>query len=193
MALTKRIRFEILRRDGNACRYCGATAPDAKLTIDHVVPIALGGSDDPDNLVTACRDCNAGKSATAPDQALVADVSADAVRWAHAVREAASLIRQREAERAEQWAEFAEKWHARTYEHDGKTYYLRGKLPPDYAETLDNYVSSGLELADIESAMGILDALTWVPRSPFAYFLGILNNKTAELHALARDLLDGEE
>lgn len=62
MTVSKRLRFEILRRDNHACRYCGGVAPDATITVDHVVPVALGGSDDPSNLVAACKDCNAGKS-----------------------------------------------------------------------------------------------------------------------------------
>lgn len=48
MALTKRTRFEVLRRDGHRCRYCGDTAEaGATLTVDHVVPVALGGTDEP--------------------------------------------------------------------------------------------------------------------------------------------------
>lgn len=43
MAVSKRLRFEVLRRDNHACRYCGATPPDVVLTIDHVVQTALGG------------------------------------------------------------------------------------------------------------------------------------------------------
>lgn len=62
MALSKRVRFEILKRDDHACHYCGATAPDVVLHVDHVVPVALGGSDNPDNLVTACQGCNASTS-----------------------------------------------------------------------------------------------------------------------------------
>lgn len=58
MTVSKRIRFEVLRRDNYTCRYCGGSAPDVKLTVDHVMPVALG---DPTNLVTACKDCNAGK------------------------------------------------------------------------------------------------------------------------------------
>lgn len=58
MAVSKRLRYEILRRDNHTCRYCGATAPDVKLTVDHVVPVALGGSDVPTNLVAACDACN---------------------------------------------------------------------------------------------------------------------------------------
>ena len=63
MSVTKRLRFEILRRDSHACRYCGAKAPDAELTVDHVPPTALGGTDDPTNLVAACRACSSSKHA----------------------------------------------------------------------------------------------------------------------------------
>lgn len=59
----RRLRFSILERDGFACRYCGARAPRAELQVDHILPRAKGGTNHPDNLVTACRDCNAGKSA----------------------------------------------------------------------------------------------------------------------------------
>jgi 5-methylcytosine-specific restriction endonuclease McrA len=61
--LTKRVRFEILKRDGFACRYCGAKAPDVVLHCDHVHPVSRGGKNELENLVTACRDCNAGKGA----------------------------------------------------------------------------------------------------------------------------------
>ena len=66
MAVTKRTRFEVLRRDGNRCRYCGASAADSPLTIDHVLPTALGGTDDPSNLVAACKDCNTAKKSSLP-------------------------------------------------------------------------------------------------------------------------------
>jgi hypothetical protein len=85
MSVSKRVRYEIHRRDNHTCRYCGGTAPDFTLTVDHVTPVALGGSDDPTNLVTACRDCNAGKTSTTPGAPLVADVAADALQWSAAL------------------------------------------------------------------------------------------------------------
>src|SRR5690606_30428171 len=85
MAVTKRTRFEVLRRDRHACRYCGASAPEATLTVDHVTPVALGGTDDPSNLVAACRDCNYGKSSSSPDAELVADVAQRTVEYAAAI------------------------------------------------------------------------------------------------------------
>ena len=57
MAVSKRVRYEVLRRDNYACRYCGATAGSgAQLVVDHVMPVSLGGTDDPTNLVACCRD-----------------------------------------------------------------------------------------------------------------------------------------
>ena len=62
-SLSLRTRFEILKRDNSTCRYCGAKAPDVVLHVDHVHPVALGGKNELENLVTSCRDCNAGKGA----------------------------------------------------------------------------------------------------------------------------------
>lgn len=82
MPVSKRLRYEILRRDNHACRYCGASAPDVKLNVDHVIPQALGGSDAPTNLVTSCADCNAGKTSSMPNAMPVADVDQETFRQA---------------------------------------------------------------------------------------------------------------
>lgn len=50
-------------RDGFRCVYCGATAKESRLECDHVISWADGGTNDPGNLVTACRECNIGKGA----------------------------------------------------------------------------------------------------------------------------------
>lgn len=60
--ISKALRFRILARDGFKCRYCGAKAPDVQLRVDHFIAIADGGGNGEENLVTACFDCNAGKS-----------------------------------------------------------------------------------------------------------------------------------
>lgn len=57
-----RDRYAVLARDHFTCRYCGARAPGVELRVDHVIPLAKGGTDDPSNLVTACEPCNSGKS-----------------------------------------------------------------------------------------------------------------------------------
>lgn len=63
MAVSTRTRFEVLKRDDFTCRYCGRKPPEVKLHVDHIVPVSKGGTDDFVNLVTACQDCNLGKSA----------------------------------------------------------------------------------------------------------------------------------
>ena len=52
------LRAAIFSRDGGRCLYCGASFADAPLTVDHVVPVVRGGSDDATNLATACEACN---------------------------------------------------------------------------------------------------------------------------------------
>ena len=83
MTVSKRVRYEVLRRDGFKCRYCHAS--DKPLQVDHVVPVALGGGDGPDNLVASCGDCNIGKSSVQPDEPLVEDVRKDAMAFGRAV------------------------------------------------------------------------------------------------------------
>ena len=46
------------------CAYCGKMP--ASLTQDHVIPLSLGGSHTPANIVPACRSCNSRKGVRAP-------------------------------------------------------------------------------------------------------------------------------
>ena len=62
--LSKKTRFEVFKRDKFTCQYCGSSAPDVVLEVDHIVPVAEGGTDDIMNLVTSCFDCNRGKGKT---------------------------------------------------------------------------------------------------------------------------------
>lgn len=62
-SLSKKIRFEVFKRDSFTCQYCGKRAPDVILEVDHIHPVADGGTNDVMNLVTSCHDCNAGKGA----------------------------------------------------------------------------------------------------------------------------------
>jgi hypothetical protein len=61
MGLGKKLRFEVFKRDKFTCQYCGRSAPDIILHVDHIEPVSRGGKDDLLNLVTSCRDCNLGK------------------------------------------------------------------------------------------------------------------------------------
>jgi hypothetical protein len=83
MAVSKKLRFEVFRRDGFACRYCGTSAMDGVvLEPDHVVPRSRGGKDVATNLVTACESCNSGKSDTPLASEPIDDVPFDLFRFA---------------------------------------------------------------------------------------------------------------
>lgn len=61
-AVSKRLRFEVFKRDEFTCRYCGRKPPAVILNVDHIVPVVEGGGDEISNLATSCFDCNSGKS-----------------------------------------------------------------------------------------------------------------------------------
>lgn len=60
--ISKKVRFEVFKRDNFTCQYCSAKPPKVPLEIDHLKPICKGGKNNIDNLITACFDCNRGKS-----------------------------------------------------------------------------------------------------------------------------------
>ena len=68
-ALSKKVRFEVLKRDKFTCKWCGKSAvqDDVVLEIDHILPVKEGGDNHMLNLVTSCFDCNRGKSANKID------------------------------------------------------------------------------------------------------------------------------
>jgi len=74
--IKKSIRFDVLKRDSFKCQYCGATAPDVLLHIDHITPVSKGGTNDITNLITSCAACNLGKS----DKVLSENTSLDKAR-----------------------------------------------------------------------------------------------------------------
>lgn len=141
MAVSRRLRFEILRRDNYTCRYCGAKPPDTELRVDHVKPVALGGKDVPENLVTACHPCNAGKGSIAPNSEFVADVEADALRWKAAVDRAAE-IRQLEWEFLQIDIDHTDQsWQA------WKTTSTQQAIwrPADWVDTVERFIINGLD------------------------------------------------
>lgn len=174
MAVTKRTRFEVLRRDNFTCRYCRST--EAELTIDHVTPIALGGTDDPDNLVAACRDCNAGKASSGPDEELVDDVAADALRWAAAIKKASEESAAKAKAREGELADFYD-----AYKH---------WLPIDWFPVVSGWLDAGLSLSDAHDCIDIALAKPYLhERGTFPYACGVAKNKIAALHERAKQLL----
>jgi HNH endonuclease len=104
--LSKRLRFSVFKRDLFTCQYCGATPPRVVLEVDHIEPVAEGGSDDESNLVTACFDCNRGKAAIS--LSVVPESLADrAARVAEAEEQLAGY---REIMREQEWRREEDVW-----------------------------------------------------------------------------------
>ena len=61
VAISKKVRFEVFKRDRFTCQYCGQKSPDVVLNVDHIAPVAKGGDNDLMNLITSCHACNNGK------------------------------------------------------------------------------------------------------------------------------------
>lgn len=186
MAVSKRLRFEVLRRDNHTCRYCGGSAPDVALTVDHVVPVALSGSDDPSNLVAACRDCNSGKSSVPPDAVLVADVSQDALRWARAMEQVAAIRQAERAERTQIKLWFIGVWNSWTNWRD-ETF----ELPNDALDSLVRFTAAGLEREDMEDLVRV--AMRSQSPDKWRYFCGCCWNRIRENADMAADILQSEE
>ncbi|WP_433520088.1 HNH endonuclease (plasmid) [Nonomuraea sp. CA-143628] len=180
MAVSKRLRHEIFRRDNHTCQSCGAKAPDVKLEPDHVIPTALGGSDDPSNLQTLCENCNGGKSATPPDAATVAKVADDAARWARAMQVAAGeMLSAREA-RDEARASFDAKW---TSWSEGRPPLPR---PSGWGSTVDNLLAAGLPLPVLLDCVDIaMNARQVIAADVFKYMCGVAWKQVRSLQQAA--------
>lgn len=178
--ISKRVRFEVLRRDEHTCQYCGGQAPDVKLTVDHVIPVALGGSDDPSNLRTACRDCNAGKSSMPPDAAMVAQVNRDAEKWAEAM-EIAAIIERHERSIVSPGVQIVDQlW----------------KLPrsSNWAATVEGYERAGADVDDLRYAIDVAYAALHVPsHSAWQYFCGIMRKILAKRAEMAVWIMEEQE
>lgn len=49
---------EIIRRDGTACFFCAKETTEENRTLEHLLAVIHGGSNNPANLVIACNSCN---------------------------------------------------------------------------------------------------------------------------------------
>lgn len=177
MAVTKRTRFEVLRRDNYTCRYCHAT--DSPLTVDHVMPVALGGGDDPANLVTACRDCNAGKSSESPDAATVAQVSEFALRWRAAMDQAVEDA----LEQADIRAELVDYFHTEWHEHPSLP-----DLPVGWEESVSRFYGLGLRVTLLDEAVRATAARfqrMHGSERAFRYFAGVCWQKIRDIQDAA--------
>lgn len=191
MAVTKRVRFEVFRRDNFTCRYCHAT--NKELTIDHVIPQALGGSDKPDNLVACCKDCNSGKTSVSPDEPLVADVQEKALALRNALHEAMDTVSTSVENENDYINHVGELWETIT-ETSATTCFFR---PNTWLSSARYWFGLNVPFDIIEYAFTIIKekvrAHTLYEKASFSYASGIIGNKMEEAVQLAYQRLEAEE
>ncbi len=178
MAVSKRTRFEVLRRDNYTCRYCRST--ESELTVDHVTPVALGGTDDPGNLVACCKDCNAGKTSTSPDAETVAQVAEDAVRWAAAMERAGEVLAAKADARDLYIGAFYDAWPQFRY------------IPDGFDSTLVRLYEAGLpESVMVDAAKTAAHTKGVYDRT--AYFAGICWKRVRAMREIADGIMSQED
>lgn len=189
MSISKRLRFEVLRRDSHTCRYCGDSAPDVKITIDHVVPVSLGGTDTAENLVAACVDCNGGKSSSQPDAEFVKQVEEDAFEWKRTVKDALRRESKEWPAVVTAMERFEEAWDSYCYDGDYTRTVKRDTSWRESFKTWIDLLTAGQmddeECVDLALAV-ILQAIAGVMarkgiEDRWRYFCKVIWNKVREI------------
>lgn len=149
MAVSKRLRFEILRRDNHTCQYCGEKAPDAVLHVDHVKPKTLGGADGPDNLVTACKDCNSGKASTILASDHAQEIAKRNIDWEVKAQRLAAQIRGTLERDSMYLIDFEREWQE--YADSENVYAV---WPAGYQASVMKWAGMGYPMEALENAIG---------------------------------------
>lgn len=177
--ISTRKRFEVFKRDGFRCAYCGTTPIDGVvLHVDHINPVANGGGNESSNLITACDKCNLGKAAIPLDEKRLG-VGDPRRAKEHASQLRAYMEAQREVIKARQEAEqeLIDLW-CQTMGVDTFHKNLRATLPKVLAEfgmaKLCEFISIVAEKRsqwDWKEDAWLIDA---------KYFYGILRNRRSQ-------------
>lgn len=181
MAISKRTRFEVLRRDDFSCVYCGVRPSKSDLHVDHIMPVSLGGSDDPSNLATSCRDCNNGKASSAPDAPSVAEIDQRNLRWRAALAQAAQESLEVSPE--------LETCIAGVQEAFGKWF----KVGPSERDRIKEFLNDGLPAAVIIDAAYIAKRGAKIPSGMFSYMVGVCRNKLRDIQLRAAEIMGATE
>lgn len=173
IAISKKTRFEVFKRDGFCCQYCGAVPPAVLLEVDHIDPVCNGGTNDIDNLVTACFNCNRGKAGN-----LLTVIPTSLAEKAAEIQEREAQIHgyrviiQARLDRIED-----DMWHI------AELLFPRSStegLPRDWLQSIKNF-NAKLPRHEVEEAVEIARASpAWAKNAIFRYFCGVCWNKIRE-------------
>lgn len=168
-SIGKQLRFEVFKRDGFKCQYCGAHPPGVLLHVDHIRAVAEGGGNEIDNLVTSCEPCNLGKGARALSVV------------PQSLQDKAAAV----AEREEQLRGYSDILEARRSRLDEETWRVLHMMTPETTVPRDQYNSvrmfiEKLGVHEVMDAMDIALGSTAKSYAVFRYFCGVCWNKVRE-------------
>lgn len=174
ISISKGKRFEIFKRDKFTCQYCGSHPPEVVLHVDHIDPVANGGTNDTDNLITSCAACNLGKS----DKLLsvvpqgLAEHAAEVLEREEQILGYQKIMQdRRDRIEAECWAVFA--LIVRDSRHGMN-------VKKDWFRSMKNFIEK-IGYDSVYDAMEIASAkFPWSEKKAFMYFCGICWNRIRE-------------
>jgi hypothetical protein len=170
-AIGKKLRFDVFKRDGFICAYCGATPPTVVLHVDHIHPVAEGGTNDIDNLITSCQPCNIGKGAN-----LLSKIP-------DGLKEKAAFIQEQEA----QIKGYQKILREKKIRIEDEAYQISQILKNDWTPNNQDFISiknfvEKLGYFEVEEAAEIASSkFSYNLTRTFKYFCGICINKSKEL------------
>jgi hypothetical protein len=165
MALSKKLRFEVFKRDGFTCQYCGGHPPIKILEADHIQPKSKGGKDDINNLVTSCFDCNRGKSNN--------ELTSVPLTLAENIK----LIKERESQYKEYLKLLKTVDNRSDYEIDEVQSIFQQSFPdyafaPSFRKSVKNFISK-LGIAEVKDAMEYAISRIHDHNKVLTYFCGV--------------------
>jgi len=182
MPITKKIRFEVFKRDNFTCRYCGRKTPEVILEVDHIIPVSKGGTDDFENLITACFECNRGKGGELLTNVLLEkDIHDETVLLAEREMQLAeyNYIRKRIREREDREIEELKAYFSENFNYPGYAEQSFQKIVPTIRECL-KYISyvDIMDFIDLAIERTSDDTRGMYHNDAAAkYLVGILRNK----------------
>jgi hypothetical protein len=164
--ISTKTRFEVFKRDGFTCQYCGGHPPAVVLHADHIVPVAADGGNGMDNLVTACDRCNLGKGARRLEAipTSLKDRAAEVAEREAQVRGYSDVMAQ-QRERIE-----ADAWEVADIYVD---HFRKDGIRKDYLQSIRQFVEK-LGVHECIQAMEVATSKKpWSQEACFRYFCGI--------------------
>lgn len=167
ISISKKVRFDIFKRDGFKCMYCGAHPPSVLLHVDHIKPVAEGGGNEDSNLVTSCQPCNQGKGA-----GLLSDIPTGLAEKALAVAEREAQIKgYQKIMQSKRLRLDKEAWSVMHILSEKNT------APQDWMNSLRMFIDK-IGFDEVRSAMEIATAKGfYADKKTWVYFCGICWNR----------------